>query len=282
MEERIIKGKALYTPKGAAYEYGRVGCNFYTGCPHGCLYCYLQRGVLKKQLGGIWVRLKKCFGSNAEALGVLGAEIKVNRDYLQKTGVFMSFTTDPLIPETIDMTISAMGMFVDNEIPVRLLTKNADFINNRRMELILRHDKEARKYVSFGFTLTGRDDMEPKASPNMKRVQTMGVLHSIGFKTFASLEPVIDWASTEKIFRLSLPTCDHYMLGLRSGVSKYYYKFIESGVAIERIIRMCESHGKTIYLKESVRKLLQKFYKPGAYEELLSHTVDMDGNLLNQ
>ena len=278
MEERIIKGKALYTPKGAAYEYGRVGCNFYTGCPHGCLYCYLQRGVLKKQLGSTEVRLKKCFGSNAEALGVLGAEIKANRDYLQNTGVFMSFTTDPLIPETIDMTISAMRMFVDYEIPVRLLTKNADFINNRRMELILRHDREVREYVSFGFTLTGRDDMEPKASPNMKRVQTMGVLHSIGFKTFASLEPVIDWPSTEKIFHSSLLFCDHYMLGLRSGVGKDYYNILDSGTAIERIIRTCEVCNKTIYLKESVRKLLQKYLQPGAYEGLLSHTVDMDGN----
>lgn len=33
MEDKIIKGKALYTPNGAAREYGRIGCNFYKGCP---------------------------------------------------------------------------------------------------------------------------------------------------------------------------------------------------------------------------------------------------------
>ena len=33
MEELKINGKAIYTTKGAAREYGRVGCNFYTGRP---------------------------------------------------------------------------------------------------------------------------------------------------------------------------------------------------------------------------------------------------------
>jgi len=41
MEELKINGHAIYTTKGAAREYGRVGCNFYTGCPHECEYCYL-------------------------------------------------------------------------------------------------------------------------------------------------------------------------------------------------------------------------------------------------
>ena len=62
-EDKIINGKALYTPKGAAMEYGRIGCNFYTGCPHECEYCYLKRGITGKALGGTEVRLKKCFVS---------------------------------------------------------------------------------------------------------------------------------------------------------------------------------------------------------------------------
>lgn len=42
----IIKGKALYTTKGAALEYGRIGCNFYTGCPHeGAYEAFLSHTV---------------------------------------------------------------------------------------------------------------------------------------------------------------------------------------------------------------------------------------------
>ena len=31
---------AIYEPKGAAREYAELACNLYTGCNHGCLYCY--------------------------------------------------------------------------------------------------------------------------------------------------------------------------------------------------------------------------------------------------
>ena len=70
IEEKPINGKAIYTPKGAALEYGRTGCNFYTGCPHECEYCYLKRGITGKALGGTEVRLKKCFKDEKHALQV--------------------------------------------------------------------------------------------------------------------------------------------------------------------------------------------------------------------
>lgn len=37
-----------------------------------------------------------------------------------------------------------------------------------------------------------------------------------------------------------------------------------------------ENFGKTIYLKESTRRLLRQYFQPGVYEAFLSHTVDMD------
>ena len=32
---RPINGKAIYSPKGKAAEYGRYACNFYVGCSNG-------------------------------------------------------------------------------------------------------------------------------------------------------------------------------------------------------------------------------------------------------
>ena len=108
MEEIIINGKALYTPKGAAREYAAVGCNFYTGCPHNCSYCYLKRGAPSKQLGGTDVQLKKCFKDVAHAKEILEKELDANLDYLKKVGIFLSFTTDPLIKETRGLTSIAI------------------------------------------------------------------------------------------------------------------------------------------------------------------------------
>lgn len=278
-EDKIINGKALYTPKGAAMEYGRIGCNFYTGCPHECEYCYLKRGITGKALGGTEVRLKKCFKDEADAAHILRNELDKHLEQCQRYGIFLSFTTDPLIEETRKMTAYTIIQARSCGILVWVLTKCSTFIYDEAfMSTMDCINPAVRKYIHFGFTLTGRDDMEPKANTNADRIMAMRRMHLMGFSTFASIEPVIDWKSAESVVREAMTWCDHFKLGLRSGVKKDYYNIAESGAAIMRIVQSVESFGKTIYLKESTRKLLQQHLQPGAYEAFLSHTVDLDGN----
>ena len=279
MEELKINGKAIYSTKGAAREYGRIGCNFYTGCPHDCTYCYLKRGAPSKQLGGTKVQLKKCFKDEADAARILRKELDKHLEQCQRYGIFLSFTTDPLILNTRELTGIAITEALVRDIPVWILTKDSTFIYDEEfMEYIDIINPIYSDRIHFGFTLTGRDDMEPHASTNLDRINAMRWMNIKGFSTFASIEPVIDWPSAESIVRQALPWCDHFKLGLRSGVKKDYYNVTDSGVAITRIVQAVESFGKNIYLKESTRKLLQQYLQPGAYEALLSHTVDMDGN----
>lgn len=279
-EEKIINGKALYTPKGAAMEYGRIGCNFYTGCPHECEYCYLKRGITGKALGGTEVLLKKCFKDEADAAYILRNELDKHLEQCQRYGIFLSFTTDPMIDETRELTSIAISEATVRDIPVWVLTKCSTFIYDECnfMAWMDAINPIYRDRIHFGFTLTGRDDMEPKANTNQDRIMAMRRMHLMGFSTFASIEPVIDWQSAERVVREAMTWCDHFKLGLRSGVKKDYYNIAESGAAIMRIVQAVESFGKTIYLKESTRKLLQQYLQPGAYEAFLSHTVDLDGN----
>lgn len=287
MEELKINGKAIYSTKGAAREYGRIGCNFYTGCPHDCTYCYLKRGAPSKQLGGNVVQLKKCFKDEADAARSLRNELDKHLEQCQRYGIFLSFTTDPMIDETRNLTCTAITEATMRDIPVWVLTKNSTFIYDETdfMAWMDAINPTYRDRIHFGFTLTGRDDMEPKANTNRDRIMAMRRMFLMGFSTFASIEPVIDWPSAESIVRQALPWCDHFKLGLRSGVKKDYYDIAESGAAIQRIVRTVENaelipgtFKKTIYLKESTRKLLQQYLQPGAYEVILSHTVDLDGN----
>lgn len=275
----IFKGKALYTTKGAAREYGRIGCNFYTGCPHECTYCYLKRGAPSKQLGGTEVRLKKCFRNVQHAADTLRRELDKHLGQCRRYGIFLSFTTDPLIDETRWLTSVAITECMVREIPVWVLTKCSTFIYDECnfKAWLYAINPIYRDSIHFGFTLTGHDEMEPRASTNDNRIMAMQRMHLMGFSTFASIEPVITWEAAERMVLQSLPYCDHYKLGLRSGVTKDYYDIAESGAAIDRIVRMVENFGKTIYLKESTRRLLQQYFQSDAYEAFLSHTVDMDG-----
>ena len=280
MEDIVIDGKALYTPKGAALEYGRVGCNFYTGCYHGCEYCYLKLGIIAKQLGGTEIKLKKGFKDKEDALNIFMKEVNRHIDYLRKVGIFFSFTTDPLIPETRELTYRAILICAYRNIPVKVLTKNADFLGDNWM---VRHlsDPFIHKCVSIGFTLTGRDDMEPNASTNEARIKAMRKLHMVGFKTWARIEPVIDWSSTDKIITDSLNYCDHYKIGLRSGVGKGYYDSEISTLFIISLVYDIIHMDRTVYLKESVRKILQQTMTQEEYNLLMLNTVDMDGNPIN-
>jgi len=281
MDELKIKGKAIYATKGAAREYGRIGCNFYKGCPHECEYCYLKRGAPSKNLGGNVAELKKCFKDEDDALEKFRKDVERYKDVLRKTGVFFSFTTDPLIEETRTLTVRALRVLMEHDIPAQVLTKDTSWIFDEYTKTfffgIL---PESGKDIRLGFTLTGRDDMEPNASSNAKRIEVMRLLkryHS-DVKTWASIEPVIDWQSADLVIRKTLGCCDHYKIGLRSGVKKDYYDLVGSGMYLDDLTKMITDAGKTVYLKESARKLLRRCYKEDYYNEILSRTVDMDGN----
>lgn len=277
MDDIKINGRAIYTTKGAAREYGRVGCNFYTGCPHECSYCYLKRGAPSKQLGGNVVQLKKCFKDEDDALEKFRKDVERYKDVLQKTGVFFSFTTDPMLKETCMLTMKAARLTIDEGIPVKILTKCSRTLMSAVL-LINAVPKDKRHQLAFGFTLTGRDDMEPYADKNAERIESMRGLKEQGFPTWASIEPVIDWRHANMMVDLSLHFCDHYKIGLRSGVKKYYYNLPQSAMWLDELTKKITEAGRTVYLKESARKLLLQCCQEHYYNEILSRTVDMDGN----
>lgn len=279
MEELKINGKAIYSTKGAAREYGRIGCNFYKGCPHECSYCYLKRGAPSKQLGGNVAQLKKCFKDEVDAARILRKELDKHLEQCQRYGIFLSFTTDPLILNTRELTGIAITEALVRDIPVWILTKNASFIYDEEfMEYIDIINPIYSDRIHFGFTLTGRDDMEPHASTNLDRINAMRWMNIKGFSTFASIEPVIDWRHARMMVECSLEYCDHYKIGLRSGVKKDYYNVLESGLYISDITKMITDAGKTVYLKESTQKLLRRNFEADYYNIIMARTVDLDGN----
>lgn len=218
-----FNGKAIYQPKNKAAEYSKWACNFHVGCSNGCEYCYCKKGILAPVMGMDKPQLKKCFlGSEEYALFCFESELNKNLEELRKHGLFFSFTTDPMLPETIDLTFAASGIAVHNyNVPVKILTKCTGWVES--FLYFLSHsnsDNEAlewRKMYAFGFTLTGHDELEPGASTNQERIEAMRKLHEAGFKTFASIEPIIHLQTASDMIRKSWQYCDLYKIGLLSG-----------------------------------------------------------------
>lgn len=224
METKRFNGKAIYQPSGKAAEYSPWACNFYTGCSNDCEYCYCKRGVMSH----VWStepKLKKCFKDEEHALETFKRELDANVNELGKTGILFSFTTDPLLPETRGLTFKAMEEAMLRGIYVKILTKRADWIDalmDRTMLMPINYLAN-RKRIAFGFTLTGFDEKEPGASTNQERIEAMRELHDLGFKTFASIEPVITPAMSRNMIEETKDFCDLYKVGLISGKGEDFY-----------------------------------------------------------
>lgn len=253
-----FNGKAIYNPSGKAGEYSQWACNFFVGCSNGCEYCYCKKGILAGVMGQDAPQLKKCFRDEDHALEVFEREMMQNIDALREHGLFFTFTSDPMLDLTMDMTIFAAEKCLSLNIPVQILTKNAENPEFCFLGGALGPHQKARWFkqhhdkIAVGFTLTGHDELEPHASPNAERVAVMRELHDAGFKTFASIEPIVDLASSWSMIEATLGFCDLYKIGLMTGGSKPdkddLFHFIG------RVTKQAEEYGAKVYWKESIRR----------------------------
>lgn len=249
------RGKAIYQSSGKAGEYSGWSCNFYNGCSNQCSYCYLQKGRNAKIYTPV-PTLQKGFKDEEDAINRFRKEMLRNLAELMKHGLFFSFTTDPLLPETMGLTAKAVRICMENGVSVRLLTKRADFVDEFFGLLSAKegYDEDlCKKHVAFGFTLTGHDELDGNSSPNLDRICTMKLLHDRGYRTFVSAEPVIDPRTSLLMIRETQDFCDLYMVGLLSGKKDYGKADVRN--LVDELQKLPEK--TKIYLKNSVVKMLK-------------------------
>lgn len=273
-------GNVIKVPKGAAREYAPRSISIYKRCVNGCIYCYLDRGRSHNTLGCGTPELKKCFKDEDDAFRKFQRELlKQREELIALGGIFFSFITDPCLPETIGITTRCTDFACENKVPVTILTKMTDWV--------LREPLDEFPFVEgrhgllcVGFTLTGHDEMEPKASPNAKRIEAMRALHKFGIKTFASIEPIIDFKASADMVEQTLGCCDLYKIGLMSGVKKDYYSPENASHFVGQIQGMLAREGSIgkVYWKNSIRNFVNE---PVMFDHD-EHTVSMDYNIFRQ
>lgn len=275
----MFNGKALYNPGGKAGEYGRWAINFYNGCYNGCDYCYLNKGVYASVMGRGVPRLKESLkntniaietiedvaarilpdSDEAKAYVIAVTEIKAHREeIIRDGGVFFSFSTDPCLDETIKLTLLTALCCVTDNIPVTILTKCADWVysEDTNVRALMNAEREHGNTLAVGFTLTGHDEFEKGASPNAERLRAMKHLHDNGILAWASIEPVIDFSSSLKMIRESVPFCDHFKVGLLSGAPKGTYTLDDTVDFINDVRGLLKGTRKTVYWKKSIRDVI--------------------------
>lgn len=263
----MYKGKAIYNPSGKAGEYSYWACNFYVGCSNGCTYCYCKKGILAGAMGQDKPQLKKCFKNIDFAMAYFEKELDENQVELKKHGLFFSFTTDPLLSETKELTFWAMNKCYFNYVPVKILTKCTGWLDKFLTTKLVDHKKE----IAIGFTITGHDELEPGAATNQERIEAMKKLHDAGFKTWASIEPIIDLLTSFEMICNTNCICDLYKIGVESG-KKYDKKELNKFVI--GVIEQVKFSEAKVYFKDSLLK------QAGINREsLLENCVTRDFNI---
>jgi DNA repair photolyase len=176
---RKVACKSLLNKSGIS-DYA-VNC--YSGCAHGCVYCYARfttRFTHPHEPWGSFVDIKE------NAVPVLAKEVKRRR-----TGnVILSSVCDawqPVEDKTL-LTRRCIELLIQYHYPIRALTKNA--LAARDLDLLKLGDTE------LGVTITTLDPnlaklIEPGASSPQARVELLQTAKSKGLKTYAFLGPLL-------------------------------------------------------------------------------------------
>jgi hypothetical protein len=147
-----------------------------------------------------------------------------------------------------------------HSIPVIALTKQTWWIDAfleemDKNETIWNLDyHEVQKFIAFGFTLTGHDELELSCATNQERINAIKCLHAEGFKTWASIEPIIDFDSSYRMIEQTVGHCDLYKVGLQSG-KKYDMNANQEFTFRVMIAARC-NHTK-VYFKDSLVSRLE-------------------------
>ena len=216
-----MKGGIIYTPRGLAAEYGKLGANLYNpgleaGCRAGCKYCNNPHMPV--------VRLRREIIEAAEYKPKVNVLDRLCYDCTVrfrecKTPVVMGFVGDIYQPhaEGDDVTRDALTIMRDFCLVPAVLTKFGTRAV-RDFDLL----KETRGW--FGQTLAwmldqNREKWEPHASDVEDRCIAWHRAKEAGIRTWVSVEPVIhSQESLASILNeLTHGTIDHFKLGKLSG-----------------------------------------------------------------
>jgi len=211
--------------------------NPYTGCAHGCIYCYAR---FMCRYGG---HLGEPWGSFVD---VKTNSPQIARKDLSKNSpgrIFLSSVTDPYQPleSRYLLTQKILQAIKDFNYPVSLFTKSS--LAQRDLKLISQI-KDAEFWASVSLLENDRRILETHSSPIHERLDTLRKFSEAGIPAYAFLGPVLPEITTRNLPEL-------------------FAKFAEagvSGVTVDRLNIKCGNLQPILKaIKEHYPELLGKY-----------------------
>lgn len=240
------KLKVIYEPAGRAREYSALAVNLYSGCNHGCKYCYAPDCMRRDR--------QEFYNKQSARVDILK---KIQQDCKVLSGikerVLLCFTCDPYqkLDDTEQLTRETLKLFRQYQIPFQILTK-AGSRAERDFDLYSETD-------AFAATLTFMDEekslyYEPEAALPAERIETIKKAKQAGIETWVSFEPVLN---DDEIFKLLEATHEYVDLYKVGKISRFQPdKEIDWERFAYEIVSRLEALGKKYYIKNDLKKHL--------------------------
>jgi len=236
-------------------EYGDYTINHVLGCAHGCKYpCYAMQ--MAKRFGKVKTYEEWCEPKLAEnTLEILDKEIPKLKNEIKS--VQLCFTTDPFMygyKEVSDMSIAVIRKLNSNGINCTVLTKG---ILPESLSTLSSENEYGITLVSLSEDF--RSKMEPNTAPFKERIAALKTLHTLGCKTWVSIEPyptpnIIDQDFDTLLEAISF--VDKVIFGrmhYNKQVSAYPdYKSFYNGLA-DRVVTFCKEKHKKYHIKSGTK-----------------------------
>ena len=197
--------QVIYETKGRAREFNELAINLFTGCEHGCIYCY-GADVLHKS--------KEEYSQVLPRITVYDI-LKSAKEWADKgetRRILLCFVTDPYTPSEEKTMITRKTIMALHEVGLNviILTKGGER-SIRDFDLLT--DKDA-----YATTLTCLDETEsrkwePNAALPYERIKALREAHNRGIETWVSFEPVINPLETIALLTMTHPFVGHYKVG---------------------------------------------------------------------
>lgn len=252
----------IYTPSGRAGEYtdGGDAANLYSGCPHGCKYCYAPRALHRDRQG--YTEVKPA----PEVLKRLEYDLFVrHKDKPLPVPLFLSFSCDPYCAEEAgyELTKTALIRLHEHQSNGRILTKNGVLALRDILDGTLQPGDE------FGVSLTCRlllDSLlwEPGASTPKDRIRALKDAHDRGITTWVSLEPPIYPDQTLELIKDTHLWVDIYKVGKMNHEGDIDPRWrkklptVDWSLFAQQAMELLTKYNKTFYIKEDLRAYLPK------------------------